>query len=339
MNQDLRIEKSRIVSVIVTTYNRTIRLENNIRALLNQDLESDVQMEIIIVDDCSTPYNSQKAAQIASQSDQILLIVNPTNKGLSGSRNVGALYAKGEYLLFLDDDIMAESGYVMGHLSILSKEDNVATVGSLRFPPELTRNNNLMKYLSSRELRQRNLDDLFLSNLTPQYLGGGICGMKRFHFTKVGGFSESFTFYGGEDVQMGDSLNKLGVRIKYAPDARADHFDTVNIERYRVKYMEAGREGIRLIISTNSLFFKKSNIRFLLPPPKNESLKDMIMRILVTFALNKYTELLLRYIAKRTNRYGFLYSKILYHVLFACWMYAGLKQDRSIGRSQVIYSN
>lgn len=331
--------KSRMVSVIVTTYNRTIQLEKNIKALLSQVLESDVKMEIIIVDDCSMPESSQKAAQIASQSDQIYIIVNPTNKGLSGSRNVGALHAKGEYLLFLDDDIMAESDYVMGHLSILSKEDDVATVGSLRFPPELTYNNNLMNYLSSRELRQRKFNDLFLNNLTPQYLGGGICGMRRSHFNKVGGFSESFTFYGGEDVHMGDSLNKFGVRIKYAPHARADHFDTVNIERYRVKYMEAGREGIRLIMSTNSRFFEKSAIRFLLPPPKNESINDMILRIIVTLALNKYSELLLRHIAKRTNRFGFLYSKILYHVLFACWMYAGLKQDRSIGRSQVIYSN
>jgi GT2 family glycosyltransferase len=178
-----------------------------------------------------------------------------------------------------------------------------------------------------------------LNNLSPQYLGGGICGMRYDDFIKVGGFSETFKFYGGEDVQMGDSLNKLGIIIKYAPQAKADHFDTVSIERYRVKYMEAGREGIRLIISNNSNFFDKSPILFLLPPPHDESLKHMVLRLSITLVFNKYIEIMLRFIAKVTNRYDFLYSTLLYHMLFACWIYAGLKQDKSIGRSEVIYSD
>lgn len=329
----------REISVIVTTYNRTNRLEQNIQSLLNQELDEDVEMEIIIVDDCSLKENIEMALQIANKSDRINLIVNSNNKGLSGSRNVGSKRAKGEFLLFLDDDIMVEPNYVMGHLSLLSANKGVATVGSLRFPPEFTWNNNLMKYLSSRELRQRNFNDFFLMDLPPQYLGGGICGMRNEDFIKAGGFNESFTFYGGEDVEMGNSLRKIGVRIQYAPLAKADHYDSVNIDRYRVKFTEAGREGVKLILKSDIHFFDNSPIRFFLTPSKKESFKDELMRFFISLLLNKYSEFILRMIAKLTNRFGFLYSKKLYHILFACWMYIGLKDSRLIEKSEVQYNN
>ena len=225
----------------------------------------------------------------------------------------------------------------MGHLNILSKYNNVSTVGSLRFPPELTSKNNLMKYLNSRELRQRNFDDLFLSNLAPQYLGGGICGMRKNVFNLVNGFSEEFLFYGGEDVDMGYNLMKNGIRIVLASEAKADHFDSVTIERYRDKYIESGREGIKLLLKKDPNFFIQSSIRYILPITSTDSFLERLYKKAFFLALGSHFECFLRFFSKLTNSYSILYSKYIFHLLFACWMYEGLNDEKYIIKSAVNY--
>lgn len=326
------------VSVVVTTYNRPGILAENINALLRQDLGDNVDMEIVVVDDYSKEENSLLARAAADKGPQVKFHRNETNKGLSASRNAGASLAKGELILFLDDDIIAEPGYVMGHVTILGRNNNTATVGSLRFPPVLTRDNNLMKYLTSRELRQRNFDEKFLSDLSPQYLGGGICGMRKSTFDLVNGFSEEYLFYGGEDVEMGYSLHKHNVKIVYADLAKADHFDSVVIDRYRSKYIESGREGIKLMLKKDPDFFNNSSIRYILPINQDDSLSDRFCKFAVSIALGSYTERILRFIAKLTNHYSLLYSKNLYHLLFACWMLDGIKDEKFIAKSTVEYN-
>jgi len=329
---------TRSVCVVVTTYNRPGILGKNIDALLSQNLDEDVELEIIIVDDYSKEENSLITKEIANRSPLIKYHRNETNSGLSASRNAGALISKSKFILFLDDDIIAEPGYVMGHVNNLSKHANVATVGSLRFPPELTRDNNLMKYLTSRELRQRNFDEKFLSDLSPQYLGGGICGMSKNTFSLVKGFSEEYLFYGGEDVEMGYSLNRNNIRIAYAESAKADHFDSVIIDRYRNKYIESGREGIKLMLKKDPYFFNNSSIRYILPTSPDDSFSDRFCKFAVSIALSSYMEKSLRFIAKLTNRYSLLYSKYLYHLLFACWMFDGIKDKKFIAKSTVEYN-
>lgn len=325
------------VTLILTTYNRPSILGTSVAALHRQELKN-CEIEIIVVDDCSTDENSEMAAKVIAKFPGIRYHRNPQNKGLSASRNVGARLGTGEFILFLDDDIVVEPNYVMGHIEILASATNIATVGSLRFPPELTKDNNLMKYLSSRELRQRNFSQDFLQDLDPQYLGGGICGMRKSDYIKVNGFNETYLFYGGEDVDMGYSLRSLGVRILYAPNAKADHYDTVTIDRYRSKYIESGREGIKLMLTRNPNFFKNSAIHYLLPVAKNDSIGVKVTKFVLQKLVGCTTENLLRSIAKLTNKKSGLYSKRLYHALFACWMYEGLKNEKEYEKSVVEYS-
>lgn len=330
------VDNQKTVSVIVTTYNRPKILERNIVALLGQKLNG-YEMEIFVMDDCSTQENSEMAKRTASQSEIITYSRNEKNKGLSGSRNAGASKAKSEFILFLDDDIIAESGYVQGHLDVLSSGDHIATVGSLRFPPELTKDNNLMKYLSSRELRQRGFNEAFLCDLNPQHFGGGICGMRLSDFKLAQGFNEGFLFYGGEDVEMGYNLKQVGVRIAYAARAKADHYDSVFIDRYRHKYIESGREGIKLLLKRDKYFFKYLFMRFMLPVTEEDSFKTRLIKFLIHLSLGPFTERILRSLAKITNKYSFFYSQRLYHILFACWMREGVKNENYTGRSMVEY--
>ena len=158
------------VTLILTTYNRPSILEKSIAALHRQVLKN-VELEIIVVDDCSTDENSELAAQVIAKFPGMRYHRNSQNKGLSGSRNAGATLGNGEFFLFLDDDIIVEPNYVVGHVDILASAPNIATVGSLRFPPELTKDNNLMKYLfDNHQLKSVTHQVYFLLNFQLQFL-------------------------------------------------------------------------------------------------------------------------------------------------------------------------
>ena len=67
-------------------------------------------LEIILVDDCSSDNSIEKIKIFKKKDERIILIKNKKNKGTFISRNLGALYAKGKYIIIPDpDDIISEN--------------------------------------------------------------------------------------------------------------------------------------------------------------------------------------------------------------------------------------
>lgn len=86
-----------LFSVIVPTFNRVGLLENALRSILVQRC---TQFEIIVVDDGSTDGTGQFLQSLGNR----INVVTQSNRGPGSARNLGARYAKGKYLAFLDSD-------------------------------------------------------------------------------------------------------------------------------------------------------------------------------------------------------------------------------------------
>lgn len=99
------------VSVIVPIYNAEKYLVNCLSSLVHQTL-SDI--EIILVNDCSTDNSLKIMTDCEAQfPDKIILVNSDMNRGAGGARNVGLLYASGEYIGFMDsDDIITPDMYL-----------------------------------------------------------------------------------------------------------------------------------------------------------------------------------------------------------------------------------
>lgn len=94
--------KSKKISVIILTYNRvndTICLINN---LIKQTYTN---FEIIIIDNNSTD-NTQH--EIENKFPDVFFLKIPYNSGVPGGRNFGIANARGEYLVFIDNDAEIE---------------------------------------------------------------------------------------------------------------------------------------------------------------------------------------------------------------------------------------
>ena len=90
-----------LVSVNITTYNRAHLLPRCLDSVLSQSYEN---VEIIIVDDCSTDNTNEIVQKYIEKYDNIKYIRHNENKKLPTARNTAWKNSKGKYIAFMDDD-------------------------------------------------------------------------------------------------------------------------------------------------------------------------------------------------------------------------------------------
>lgn len=88
------------ISVVIPVYNVENYLRQCLDSVINQTLDD---IEIICVNDGSTD-SSPDILEEYSRKDSRIRIISQENMGLSGARNTGMKYIKGEYVYFLDSD-------------------------------------------------------------------------------------------------------------------------------------------------------------------------------------------------------------------------------------------
>jgi teichuronic acid biosynthesis glycosyltransferase TuaG len=88
-------------SIIIPTYNRAHCILTAIDSVIKQDFED---LEIIIIDDCSTDNSYVIVKEFIQIHTFIKLIRLERNCGTNIAKNVGSIHAVGNYLVFLDSD-------------------------------------------------------------------------------------------------------------------------------------------------------------------------------------------------------------------------------------------
>lgn len=94
----------RKVSFVIPSYNRAFYLAHAIESCQKQTY---LNIEIVVVDDCSTDSTPKFLAYVADRDRRIKVIRNEVNKGASESRNIGNRAATGDIICVLDSDDIA----------------------------------------------------------------------------------------------------------------------------------------------------------------------------------------------------------------------------------------
>ena len=89
------------VTVVITLFNNAESIKTAIRSIQNQKMSD---LEIITVEDCSTDNSLQILGKLKNEDERIKIIKNKKNKGALYSKSIGALKAKGRYIVALDSD-------------------------------------------------------------------------------------------------------------------------------------------------------------------------------------------------------------------------------------------
>ncbi|PHR56622.1 MAG: hypothetical protein COA43_13430 [Robiginitomaculum sp.] len=122
-----RIRGSKI-SVIMPSYNNGDLLAKAIESILNQTWKN---LELIIVDDCSTDNSMQIARKYAKQDKRIKVFQNAENSGPYVSRNKGLFEASGKYFTVNDSDDISHLARLESHYDFLESYPDVMGVYSM----------------------------------------------------------------------------------------------------------------------------------------------------------------------------------------------------------------
>lgn len=94
-------ETQPLISVIVPVYNVEAYLEKCVESICRQTYQN---LEILLIDDCSTDQSGELIDQLAKKDDRIQVFHKESNSGVSDTRNVGLSLAKGDFIGFVDSD-------------------------------------------------------------------------------------------------------------------------------------------------------------------------------------------------------------------------------------------
>lgn len=89
------------ISIIIPIYNSQKFVFQIIKSIQIQSLKD---IEIIFIDDCSLDNTTQIIEKLQKRDKRIVLLKNKENKGPFYSRNKAVIFAKGEYIQFMDSD-------------------------------------------------------------------------------------------------------------------------------------------------------------------------------------------------------------------------------------------
>ena len=123
---------SLIASVVVPTYNRCDRLRRVLGALADQTLPRD-SFEVIVVSDGSTDGTDEYLR--GGQTPVDVVAVTQPNSGPGPARNAGVERARGDLVVFVDDDVVAEPDLVEQHVRSHEHDDGrLVVIGPMLTP-------------------------------------------------------------------------------------------------------------------------------------------------------------------------------------------------------------
>lgn len=198
-----------MISVIIPTYNRGDIFYECINSVVNSVAESD---EIIVV-------NDYKESELnINRKDKNISLLNNPKQGVASARNYGAEHAKGDVLLFIDDDMIVNADAINKCLETLgSTEKTVVNADWVYLPKEQEKikTTQFGRYLISigftslegwnESLKWEKNTVIKANGITSQFLM-----IKKVDFDYLGGYNEEFPFAGFEDSEFYLRINKAG---------------------------------------------------------------------------------------------------------------------------------
>lgn len=150
------------ITVIIPSYNASLLIERTIRSILQQTGINLSDVEVLVVDDCST--DGTLAIVDRLQSRQILVFRQERNQGPAAARNRGLCEARGEYVAFLDADDYWEPKFLCRTVAFLEGHREVVAVSVGQRHKIIGRSESVMPQMletGNRPLDALQLEDFF----------------------------------------------------------------------------------------------------------------------------------------------------------------------------------
>ncbi len=249
-----------LLSIIICTYNRAPLLQRALESLARQTLKPE-QFEVVVVDDGSSDNTAEVCEVVSHRMRNVKYISSGRNIGTGSAANIGVQSSKGEYLIFTDDDCIAQEDWAECMSNALNKYPLVAGTVASPVSDFVKLCHNIAEFHPFLPGRKAGPTD---------FIAGANMGVRRSLFEEVKGFPNAHPV--AEDMHFILKAREAGYQIRFVPEAVVihDHNRTSlsNIFRYSANHASETillRNRYRLLLHTP--FILRSPILILTAAP------------------------------------------------------------------------
>jgi GT2 family glycosyltransferase len=314
-------------SIAIPTWQRCTILNRLLLALEGQTVSHD-QYEIIVCDSDSNDGTEDMINTLMHTYGNIKYFNVAVNSPIV-KRNEAIRRSSAPIIILLDDDVLPMQNFIEAHLNAHATHSNSVFCGQVRFPPEFVATSNYFRYRDSRYLGSSRPE--INSHDMPYYLIVTMnLSFKRDELKPIGGFSEDFQYYGGEDHEFGYRIFKAGIKLIFLEQALVYHYEAHgSISQYiRKLYIAARYSGpvlYRLVPDSLDL----PNYRYLEAISSTDTFMIKIYKLLFTIATNRLFSFIVKAFLDITDHIRWLYTPLLFSYIAAAAYAHGVK-DRTL---------
>ena len=240
------------VSIILPVHNNWWFTYNCLRAI-QRSLDS-TPFELIIIDDFSDDLTEHALSNVRG----VQVIRNQKNYGYLLSTNLGAKFAKGEFLLLLNNDTEPVSGWLDELVQTADSDSRFAIVGStLIFPNGQVQESGAQIFNNGNAWNlgryQSPSNGQFRFTKQVDYCSAASILVRRNFWEAVGGFDDSFAPAYCEDSDLAMHAWNLGFVVIHCPTSWVIHHEGISHEKSNFIGLRKFQKD------NNSKFFKKWN--------------------------------------------------------------------------------
>ncbi|MDO1527647.1 glycosyltransferase [Fulvimonas sp. R45] len=215
------------VSVIIPVHGKLPYTLACLRSIARHGAQA--PFEVIVVDDASPDDSATALARI----DGLRLLRNERNLGFVGSCNAGAAAARGDFLLFLNNDTQVMPGWLDRLLDCFAEEPGCGLAGSrLAYPDGRLQEAGGIVYADGGAWNYGRFEDrddpLFLYRRDADYVSGASMMIEAALFRQVGGFDTRYAPAYCEDMDLAFAVRAAGRRVIYQPASLVVHCEGVS---------------------------------------------------------------------------------------------------------------
>lgn len=212
-----------MISVIICTYNRDKYIGQLLDSLAKNDY-SEKNYEIILVDNNCTDNTRSICEEFAIKNANInFRYVEEHEQGLSAARNKGIKEAKGDIIIYVDDDAIVDSDYIRSYAEHFHSNPETMAAGGPIEPLYETKEPSWMSpYTKALLTAWMNYGDKVRKYPNGRFPGGGNAAYRKSVFDKVGLFNTELGRKGSallasEEKDIFDKMQQLGMQVLYLP--------------------------------------------------------------------------------------------------------------------------
>ena len=222
------------LSILIINFNSSKYTINCVESLTS--LEIDFPNEIIVIDNNSNHNDYNSLIYGLKKYPNLIIKRSIINTGFGGGNMFGSQFASGDYLLFLNNDVVFRNNAISIALNFMESNPNVGVCTAQNFDEH---NNFVPSFDHDKGLRKLIFGRSFLEAINPQkypkrklqhkaplevnFVNGAFMFFRKKQFEEVGGFDTNIFLY-FEEMDICYRLRKRDYKCVLLPKAKIVHF-------------------------------------------------------------------------------------------------------------------